>query len=117
MQSAKARIEAWRETEERNRLLYVALTRARDRLYVAGFEGAQAPPADCWYNLIKEGLAGRLRSVTRPPTAAPSGASQRADRPARGRQGPRLPPATGTAPLPAWANTPAPREPLLDASR
>ena len=27
------------EAEERNRLLYVALTRARDRLYVAGFEG------------------------------------------------------------------------------
>src|SRR5690606_3706611 len=26
------------ETEERNRLLYVAMTRARDRLYVAGFE-------------------------------------------------------------------------------
>ena len=52
------------ETEERNRLLYVALTRARDRLYVAGFEGAQAPPPDCWYNLIKEGLAGRLEEVT-----------------------------------------------------
>ena len=33
------------EAEERNRLLYVALTRARDRLYVAGFEGAQRAAA------------------------------------------------------------------------
>ena len=33
------------EAEERNRLLYVALTRARDRLYVAGFEGAQGAAA------------------------------------------------------------------------
>ena len=41
VQQAKAAV-ARAETEERNRLLYVALTRARDRLYVAGFEGARA---------------------------------------------------------------------------
>ncbi|MFZ1103424.1 MAG: UvrD-helicase domain-containing protein, partial [Hyphomicrobiaceae bacterium] len=62
VQSARARIKL-ADTEERNRLLYVALTRARDRLYVAGFEGAQKPPSDCWYNLVKEGLAGRLEEV------------------------------------------------------
>ena len=43
VQQAKAAI-ASAEAEERNRLLYVALTRARDRLYVAGFEGSNAPP-------------------------------------------------------------------------
>jgi ATP-dependent helicase/nuclease subunit A len=52
------------EREERDRLLYVALTRARDRLYVAGFEGAQAPPSDCWYNLVREGLAECLTQAT-----------------------------------------------------
>ena len=62
VQQAKARI-ADAETEERNRLLYVALTRARDRLYVAGFEGLRAPPANCWYNLIKDGLDGHLKEV------------------------------------------------------
>ena len=41
VQQAKAASER-AEAEERNRLLYVALTRARDRLYVAGFEGTQA---------------------------------------------------------------------------
>lgn len=45
-----------RDTQERNRLLYVAMTRARDRLYVAGFEGRRQKPADCWYNLISEAL-------------------------------------------------------------
>jgi ATP-dependent helicase/nuclease subunit A len=55
VQQARAAV-ALAEAEERNRLLYVALTRARDRLYVAGFEGRHAPPADCWYNLVRDGL-------------------------------------------------------------
>ena len=42
----------------------MALTRARDRLYVAGFEGGNAPPPDCWYNLIRDGLADRLQEAT-----------------------------------------------------
>ncbi|SCA56451.1 ATP-dependent nuclease subunit A [Candidatus Terasakiella magnetica] len=43
--------------EEYRRLLYVALTRAEDRLYVCGWETKRAAPAHCWYNLIKNGLA------------------------------------------------------------
>ena len=38
-----------RDTEERNRLLYVAMTRAMDRLYIAGFDGKNGRPGDCWY--------------------------------------------------------------------
>jgi ATP-dependent helicase/nuclease subunit A len=49
-----------REAEERNRLLYVALTRARDRLYVAGFEGTRGRDRGCWYDLIVEALAPTL---------------------------------------------------------
>ena len=45
------------ETEERNRLLYVAMTRARDRLYIAGFEGRNGRARGCWYNLVEEALA------------------------------------------------------------
>ncbi len=48
------------ETEEYRRLLYVAMTRARDRLYVAGFEGKTGRDKGCWYNLICDGLEGRL---------------------------------------------------------
>ena len=52
------------EAEERNRLLYVAMTRAEDRLYVAGFEGERGREAGCWYDLIKTGLAERLKPAT-----------------------------------------------------
>ncbi len=44
------------QTEEYHRLLYVALTRAEDALYVTGWHGRTRPPADCWYELVKRGL-------------------------------------------------------------
>ncbi len=47
----------WLEAQEQNRLLYVALTRAEDRLYVCGWHGRQTPPADCWYHRIADGIA------------------------------------------------------------
>lgn len=52
--------------EEYRRLLYVALTRAADRLYIAGCnKGSRTPAPDCWYNLIEAGfnkLADRTES-------------------------------------------------------
>jgi ATP-dependent helicase/nuclease subunit A len=45
------------DAQEQNRLLYVALTRAEDRLYVCGWHGRQTPPADCWYHRIADGIA------------------------------------------------------------
>jgi len=42
--------------EEYNRLLYVALTRAEDRLIVCGFSPKSVPDA-CWYRLVEGGLA------------------------------------------------------------
>ena len=42
--------------EEYLRLLYVALTRAEDRLYVTGWEGKNSRPATCWYSLIEQAL-------------------------------------------------------------
>lgn len=49
--------------EEYRRLLYVALTRAEDRLYVCGWETKRAAPAHCWYNLIKDGLSGIAEKI------------------------------------------------------
>jgi ATP-dependent helicase/nuclease subunit A len=111
VQRAKNRI-ATAETEERNRLLYVALTRARDRLYVAGFEGAKPPQPDCWYNLVRNGLEGLLQKVeeadgrvvwrlSSPQTAKPEPA-----RTSTGRS-------AAFAPLPLWAMAKAPQEPVL----
>lgn len=52
--------QAIREAERREhrRLLYVAMTRAADRLYVTGYGGKQEAPAECWYNLVRSGLTG-----------------------------------------------------------
>jgi ATP-dependent helicase/nuclease subunit A len=42
-----------RMLEEHRRLLYVALTRARDRLVVCGFEGKKGVKPDSWYTLAQ----------------------------------------------------------------
>ena len=44
------------QEEEYRRLLYVAMTRAEDRLYVCGWQGRDKPPEDCWYALVRSGL-------------------------------------------------------------
>ncbi len=110
---ADARREATAaETEERNRLLYVALTRARDRLYVCGYDGKKTRPADCWYELIRTGLANELvahkdaegRPLHR--LAEP----QRVPPKVR-KAAPDLDAAPET--LPEWTQRRAPREPAL----
>jgi len=101
-----------REREERNRLLYVAMTRARDRLYVAGFEGKNGIEPGSWYELIRSGLDGVLEGITdregrsllrlaAPQTAPP--------------EQPRSAPSDRlvAAEPPAWSTAPAPREPQL----
>ncbi len=48
---------------ERHRLLYVAMTRAEDRLYVCGHRGVNKPPAGCWYELVEAALPGIAQPV------------------------------------------------------
>ncbi len=102
-----------RETEERNRLLYVAMTRARDRLYIAGFEGKNGQSAGCWYELISGALGDTLQRSRRPRRrprfcrrVEPQTAAPKAREGAQ-RQG------AAVASLPRWATSPAPREPAL----
>jgi len=45
-----------RQTQEYRRLLYVAMTRARDRLYVCGWENGRGRGEDCWYDRIVAAL-------------------------------------------------------------
>ena len=98
--------------EEYRRLLYVALTRAEERLYIMGFHGAKGPEADCWYEMVKRTMQGRMEdapafwdregeTVLRCVDGAPLGeaaAAQTAPRPAMER--------------PLWLDRPAPAEPL-----
>jgi ATP-dependent helicase/nuclease subunit A len=62
---AAAQATADAERQERNRLLYVALTRAEDRLIVCGWKGTNNPPANCWYRAVEQGFA-RLAAAAEP---------------------------------------------------
>jgi ATP-dependent helicase/nuclease subunit A len=107
------------EREEHNRLLYVAMTRARDRLYVAGWTGQrEKPETHSWYPLVKDGLAGHLTEIADADGVTVWRMESAQEKPvgekATGRQDAEV------APLPAWARTPAPPErtrPTLAPSR
>jgi ATP-dependent helicase/nuclease subunit A len=65
---ARARVEALREQarEEYRRLLYVGMTRARDRLYVVGTAKQGMDKERGWHALVMSGLKDELVSVTTP---------------------------------------------------
>jgi len=89
--------------EEYNRLLYVAMTRARDRLYLAGATSKTPPSEPTWHDMVTAALRPRASAVMladgrealriedsgtfTPPSAAPH-------------------PESEAPPLPAWALTP-----------
>jgi ATP-dependent helicase/nuclease subunit A len=61
--AVEKKLEDWIEGEkglqqnERNRLLYVAMTRAADELYILGTKPKKSgPPKDCWWNTISIAL-------------------------------------------------------------
>lgn len=63
---AKAALKE-RQLAEYRRLLYVALTRAEDELYIAGWRGPREPDEDCWYSLIENGFSQlSTKAVTLP---------------------------------------------------
>lgn len=100
-----------RREDEHRRLLYVAMTRARDRLYLCGWETRNGRKAGCWYDLVADALEGAAepvelefgetgRRLSTPQTAQPDGEQKEAAD-------------AGEAPdLPGWARENAPRDPL-----
>ncbi len=57
---AQARAE---ELREYRRLLYVAMTRAEDRLIVCGWIGKNGESEDCWYRAIRRGLEAAAEEI------------------------------------------------------
>lgn len=45
-----------RRDQEYRRLLYVAMTRAEDRLLLCGWHGKRQPSDSCWYKLVRDAL-------------------------------------------------------------
>lgn len=111
---AAARVAMLGETEdEYRRLLYVAMTRAADRLIVGGClpGNMNSVRKSSWYDLIVKGLGNsglHLREIE-----TPGGAVKRYSRQEDVAEavGPAAAPATSApAELPPWLLTPAPRE-------
>ncbi len=114
-EAERARLDSRRDQEYR-RLLYVAMTRAEDRLYVCGWDNKNAAPPDCWYNLIRAAVAPLAEAVEDPGLAAdadaPEGKVLRLTSPqAHAVTLAEAMPASGEAPpLPAWVHRPPPPE-------
>ncbi len=89
------------ELDEYHRLLYVAMTRARDRLYVCGWQGQKEPEKDCWYHLVRDGLDGHLSAVEDGVRRSVSAQEKPAKADCTEAQ------AYEPAPLPDWALAPA----------
>ncbi|HYD19338.1 MAG TPA: UvrD-helicase domain-containing protein, partial [Patescibacteria group bacterium] len=69
--AARDKAELERDREFR-RLMYVAMTRAADRLYVYGYQNSERDSEKSWYSLIRKGLAQNLKDdvhFIKPPAA------------------------------------------------
>jgi len=63
--AAAARADAMqRQQEEENRLLYVALTRAEERLYLCGWSGVQSIKGPSWHDHVREAAAKAAHAKT-----------------------------------------------------
>ncbi|MFT8245602.1 double-strand break repair helicase AddA [Roseomonas sp. BN140053] len=119
-EAERRRAEA--EAEEENRLLYVALTRAEDRLLVCGLEPkARAAKDTTWHALVRQGIARCPEAVEEEFDPTSFGAGEGVSflgsllrlRSAQTAEPRRDPPAAArgeTADLPDWATRPAPPE-------
>ena len=94
------------DDEERRRLLYVAMTRAADRLVVCGWNNSGRDlPDDCWYHAVRNRLADRMTAEDDPDFAEAllvmegCASESEAEQPALDREPP--------PPVPGWARRPA----------
>jgi len=106
-----------RAAREYRRLLYVAMTRAEDRLIVCGWTNKRKAAEDGWYNLVR----GALLEIGQPFTPF-DGSEADAENPGLLLEDPQqVPPKAdggpdggqtpAAAPPPDWVTSPAPREP------
>lgn len=105
------------QDDEYRRLLYVAMSRAEDRLYVCGWNTGRPPAADCWYNLVAQALMPIAQEVHDPFLARLDGdidptlwrLEQQQTAPVPQSEPVQAPPSPPS--LPDWATAPAPAEP------
>lgn len=116
----QARAErARRAEEEHRRLLYVAMTRARDRLVVCGHDIGKSRSEGAWYDLVRDGLAAAETVEIIETEDGPSLRLRSGETPqlTLGLEAPATATAAEEPPAPAWlhaaaAYEPAPGRPL-----
>ena len=101
-----------RDEEEYRRLLYVAMTRAEDRLYICGWETRRAPSDRCWYRLVESGLADRGTPVAFDFGEGWAGAGRRIASGAAAEAATVMAAPSAPQPLPDWAHRPPAPEPV-----
>jgi ATP-dependent helicase/nuclease subunit A len=101
---AAAEVEA---LKEHRRLLYVALTRARDRLYVCGFETLKGVKEGSWYSLAQAAAQSMGVPVTRGDGDILTVGTLDEE------TGDVIAAAEAQVALPHWVLQPAPREPAI----
>jgi ATP-dependent helicase/nuclease subunit A len=108
---AAARERVRRENEdEHGRLLYVAMTRAIDRLIVCGAAGERSPQEGCWWNLVSVAL--RPVSVEEPADDGDGTVWRYRPTPLRDAPAASSPAAAARQEQPPWLAQNAPTEPL-----
>ncbi len=98
---------------EYRRLLYVAMTRAEDRLYVTGWQGRREPDEACWHALVEAGLRRANNAVE---VNMETGIGLRLDSPQLSepiRKKPKIAVKSESAPAPPWTKHRGPEEPAL----
>lgn len=119
VQAAQERIDQ-KSMEEYRRLLYVAMTRAEERLYVGGYTGKKKSSAAHWYDDIRaafekfeaiEKIESGILNETGEDIPVLRLRTRRTVEPDKNGQGqPRPEAPTGTE-MPGWSHRPAPAEP------
>ena len=89
--------------QEYRRLLYVAMTRAEDRLYIGGWEGSRKRNAGCWYDLMALVIEEKGEKITLADGAIGWRITSKQSETAK--KSPETRSKIESSPLPAWALT------------
>ena len=97
-----------KEEQEYYRLLYVAMTRAADRLYIAGYQGVKPAQDNSWYFKIRQAMEADETCITQEDGTLCIENAQEAE---PDKKEPQKTSGSEKQDLPDWAHQSAPQEP------
>ena len=109
--TARQAVSRERQEEEYRRLLYVALTRAEDRLYICGYHGVRGPKPDCWYSLVAQAFPSDAVEVPFDIDLVSRRLEHAQDNAPEKEKQHKAKADAVRAPLPGWVTNPLPDEP------